>query len=72
MVLVDDSVALPSHHTFHQFGGEEVGRPGLAARPYLGLSAEDEADLDAIIDAWLEGQISGRSRVPRTRTRRTP
>lgn len=34
----------------HQFGGEEAGRLGLPARPYLGLSAED--DLDAIIDEW--------------------
>ena len=41
----------------HQFGGAEVGRPGLPARPYLGLSAEDEADLDAIIDDWLQRQI---------------
>ena len=48
---MDDSVAFLFHHTFHQFGGEEVGRPGLPARPYLALSAEDEADLDAIIDA---------------------
>ena len=40
----------------HQFGGEEAGLPGLPARPYLGLSAEDEADLDAIIDAYLVGQ----------------
>ena len=43
--------------SIHQFGGEEVGRPGLPARPYLGLSDEDEADLDAIINAWLEQQI---------------
>ena len=35
--------------SIHQFGGAEVGRPGLPARPYLGLSAEDEADLDAIV-----------------------
>ena len=41
----------------HQFGGEEVGLPQVKPRPYLGLSAEDEADLDAIIDDWLEGQI---------------
>ena len=41
----------------HQFGDAEVGRPGRPARPYLGLSAEDEAELDAIIDVWLEGQI---------------
>ena len=43
--------------TIHQFGGAEVGRPGLPARPYLGLSAEDEAALDAIIDDWLEEQF---------------
>lgn len=42
----------------HQFGGEEVGLPGLPARPYLGLSAEDEADLDAIIDDWAS-QVMG-------------
>ena len=41
----------------HQFGGAEAGRPGLRPRAYLGLSAEGEADLDAIIDALLEGQI---------------
>ena len=40
----------------HQFGGEEVGSP-IKAHPCLGLSAADEADLDAIIDDWLEGQI---------------
>ena len=55
-LLVDDSVAFLFHHTFHQFGGEEVGRQGLPARRYLGLSAGDVAELNAIIDAWLEGQ----------------
>ena len=40
-----------------QFGGAEVGRPGLKARPYLGLSAEDEADLDAIIDDWARSLV---------------
>lgn len=53
---MDDSVAFLFHHTFHQFGGEEVGRQGLPARRYLGLSAGDVAELNAIIDAWLEGQ----------------
>lgn len=42
----------------HQIGGEEAGRPGLPARPYLGLSAEDEADLDVIIDDWASGSES--------------
>ena len=41
----------------HQFGGAEVGRPGLPARPYLGLSNEDETDLAAIIDEWGRRQI---------------
>lgn len=27
----------------------------IKPRPYLGLLAGDEADLDAIIDDWLEG-----------------
>ena len=40
----------------HRFGGEEVGSP-IKAYPYLGLSAANEADLDAIIDDWMEGQI---------------
>ena len=41
----------------HQFGGEEVGRPGLRARPYLGLSSEDEADIEAIIDDWARSLV---------------
>ena len=32
----------------HQFGGAEVGRPGLTARPYLGLSSDDEGDIEEI------------------------
>lgn len=33
----------------HQFGGEEVGRPDLPARPYLGLSAGDQGDITSLI-----------------------
>ena len=40
----------------HQFGGGEVGI-AIPARPYLGLSASDAADIDAIVDDWLDGQI---------------
>ena len=58
LVEVDDAeVGLNLvYGAIHQFGGEEVGIP-IKPRPYLGLSADDEADLDAIIDVWLEGQI---------------
>ncbi|MDE0167323.1 MAG: hypothetical protein OXL36_19675 [Bryobacterales bacterium] len=37
---------------FSSWGPREAGRPGLPARPYLGLSVDDEADVDKIIDAW--------------------
>ena len=40
----------------HQFGGGEAGI-AIPARPYLGLSASEAADIDAIVDDWLEGQI---------------
>ena len=40
----------------HQFGGDEVGIP-IPARPYLGLSPEDVADLDAILDDWARSQL---------------
>lgn len=43
----------------HQFGGKEVGRPGLPARPYLGLSAGDEADLAAIVNDWGRSLLEG-------------
>ena len=35
----------------HQFGGEAVGM-NIPARPFLGLSVEDEADMDDIITSW--------------------
>lgn len=38
----------------HQFGGAEVGRPGLPARPYLGLSRENEADVLRVVEAFLD------------------
>lgn len=36
----------------HQFGGDPVGIP-VPARPYLGLSAENERELSEVIEAWL-------------------
>lgn len=36
----------------HQFGGEEVGMP-IDARPYLGLSASDEAEVEDTVDDFI-------------------
>lgn len=35
----------------HQFGNEAKGIP---ARPYLGLSDDDEREITAVIDGWIE------------------
>ncbi|WP_056039309.1 phage virion morphogenesis protein [Loktanella sp. 3ANDIMAR09] len=37
----------------HQFGGEEVGKPGLPARPYLGLSDRDRRDIAELVTGDL-------------------
>ena len=39
----------------HQFGGEEVGIP-VEAREHLGISLENERELDAVLDDWA-GQM---------------
>ena len=36
----------------HQLGGEPVGKP-IPARPYLGLSSDNETELNEVIEAWL-------------------
>ena len=36
----------------HQLGGESVGKP-IPARPYLGLSSDNENELNEVIEAWL-------------------
>jgi phage virion morphogenesis protein len=36
-----------------QFGGDEVGM-AIPARPYLGVSTEDERDILAVADAWAD------------------
>lgn len=43
----------------HQAGGLDDMAPGPAAveaRPWLGVSAENEADLQAVVDEWVDGQ----------------
>lgn len=44
----------------HQFGGEEVGM-NIPERPYLGLSAEDEADIIAIVSDHIDELTRGRA-----------
>ncbi len=41
----------------HQFGGEDVEKPELPARPYLGLSEENLDDLIAVVDDWVDEQL---------------
>lgn len=40
----------------HQFGGAEVGR-AIPARPFLGVSNDNEDDLLALVDAWVDAQL---------------
>lgn len=45
--------AMSGETVFLNWGRREAGRPGLPARPYLGLSAaDDESDFDMLIDDW--------------------
>jgi len=44
------------HAAIHNFGGEEVGI-NIPARQYLGFSDENEADLLAVIDDFLDDQL---------------
>lgn len=41
----------------HQFGGADAGMPQIPARPYLGLSAGDQADLLRIINGYLAEKL---------------
>lgn len=42
------------------FGGAGVGKPGLPAREYLGLSAENRMDVHMVASDWLDQHIAGR------------
>ena len=42
----------------HQFGGADVGRPGLPARPYLGLSDDDRTEITDLAEAFLAGGLA--------------
>lgn len=43
----------------HQFGGEDVGKPEIPARPYLGLSADDKAEVLEILQGHLRRVLEG-------------
>jgi len=43
------------------FGGAGVGKPGLPAREYLGLSQENRMDLAAVASDWLDQHLQGRA-----------
>lgn len=55
----DDDVIVGTNLIYgaiHQFSGEEVDIP-IPAREYLGLSDDNEDDVLAIVDDWLDDQI---------------
>ncbi|MDV7270829.1 phage virion morphogenesis protein [Thioclava sp. A2] len=41
----------------HHFGGDEIGS-GIPARPYLGISDQDESDLADLVTGTLEGLLA--------------
>lgn len=54
-------IAGPTEYAaIHQFGGTDgmaAGPAAVPARPYLGVSAEDEAEILDAADTWLRGLI---------------
>ena len=59
LTLSGDEVVVGTNLVYgaiHQFGGEEVGID-IPARVYLGLSEENEDEVLAIVDQWLDDQI---------------
>jgi len=59
-VIGNDEVEWGSNVVYaaiHQFGGAGVGK-NIPARPYLGLSSDNQADMDAIMTDWARGLIA--------------
>lgn len=57
----DEGLALGTGRVYgatHQFGDEERGIP---ARPFLGLSAEDETEVLDLLSGWLDDLAAGRA-----------
>lgn len=60
-LVTGDEVAVGSNLPYaaiHQFGGAEVGMPGLPERPYLGLSPENEGDLLQVVEGFMREAIA--------------
>lgn len=53
-VHVGSNLVYAAHH---QFGGDELGS-GIPARPYLGVSEQDELDLKDLVTGTLEGLLA--------------
>ena len=41
----------------HQFGGAEAGKPEIPARPYLGLSPENIAEVTEVVGDFIRHQV---------------
>lgn len=58
-----DIIAGPTEYAaIHQYGGTSdmpAGAAAIPARPYLGLSAEDEAEIDEATEDWLRKLVAG-------------
>lgn len=52
-VEVGSNLVYAAHH---HFGGEEIGT-GVPARPFLGVSDQDQGDLQDLADDWLGGLL---------------
>lgn len=52
-VEVGSNLVYAAHH---HFGGDEIGT-GMPARPFLGVSDQDEGDLQDLANDWLGGLL---------------
>lgn len=53
----NDTVVIGSNLIYAATHQEGDSRRNIPARPYLGLSADNEAELEATVDAWLEAVL---------------
>jgi phage virion morphogenesis protein len=59
-LVLDDEIHVGTNLIYaavQHFGGEDVGKPNLDARPYLGLSDENLSDIEALVDDWADQQL---------------
>lgn len=58
-----DIIAGPTEYAaIHQYGGTSdmpAGAAAIPARPYMGLSAEDQVEMDEATAHWLAGLVAG-------------